>query len=87
MTRSNSGYILSQPGFCDLSNVELRERREKNDSNVLSSWKGGATTKIFGFLLVEQVVGKNSKCLVLDMLSLTSKWSCQVDSWIDWPGI
>lgn len=46
MTRSNSGYILSQLGFCDLSNVELRERREKNDSNVLSSWKDSATTKI-----------------------------------------
>ena len=67
-TRSNSGYILSQPGFCDISNVEVRERGEKNDLNGLSGWKDGAITKT-GISVVEQVVGKNCKSLV---------WTCEV---------
>lgn len=37
---------MSQPGFCDISNVEVRERGEKNDLNGLSSWKDGAITKM-----------------------------------------
>ena len=56
-------------GFCDRSNVRGEGKgRDNDDSNGLSSWKDGAITEKRGILLVQQVVGRNHKSLVWDML-------------------
>lgn len=63
-------WIYFEPtGFCDRPNVRGEGKgRENDDSNGLNSWKDGAITEKRGILLVEQVVGRNHKGLVLDML-------------------
>ena len=81
-TWSKFRYILmvEPTGFCDRSDV--RKRRVRDDSNVLSSWKEGAITEM-GTPAGRAGCREESQCPVWDMLSVRCLLDIQVECQVD----